>query len=64
VGYKVIPDEEIRPGSYGFKMVHDNDKTHYFSSDSQLVIREWMKALMKTSIDRDYTSELLLGCFD
>lgn len=59
VGYKIIPDENIRPGSYGFKMMHDNDKTHYFSSDSQLIIREWMKALMKTSIDRDYTKPVI-----
>lgn len=57
-GYKVVPDENIRPGSYGFKMIHDNDKIHYFSSEAQLVVREWMKALMKSTIDRDYTSAL------
>ena len=26
-----------------------------FSSEEQSVIREWMKALMKAAIDRDYT---------
>lgn len=51
-----MPDENIRPGSYGFKMIHDNDRIHYFSSEAQLVVREWMKALMKSTIDRDYTS--------
>ena len=58
VGYKVIADENIDPGRYGFRIVHDNDKPHYFSSDEQLVVREWMKALMKATITRDYTSKL------
>jgi hypothetical protein len=40
-------------------MIHDNDKIHYFSSEAQLVVREWMKALMKSTIDRDYTSTWL-----
>ena len=37
-------------------MVHDSDKTHYFSHDEQLVIREWMKALIKSTITRDFNS--------
>lgn len=49
-------DENVDPGRYGFQIVHDSDKTHYFSHDEQLVIREWMKALMKATISRDYTS--------
>ncbi len=56
-GYKVIVDENINPGKYGFRLVHDAEKTHYFSSDEQLVVRDWMKALMKATIARDYTSE-------
>lgn len=55
-GYKIIADEKIDPGKYGFKLVQDNASSHYFSSEEQLVIREWMKALMKATIDRDYTS--------
>jgi hypothetical protein len=54
-GYKVIADENLDPGRYAFKIVHDNDKPHFFSSDEQLVVREWMKAIMKTSIERDYS---------
>lgn len=55
-GYKIITDEKVDPGKYGFKLVQENVTTHYFSSEEQLVIREWMKALMKATIDRDYTS--------
>lgn len=56
MGYKVVADENADPGRYGFRIVHDTDKTHYFSSEEQSVVREWMKALMKATISRDYTS--------
>jgi hypothetical protein len=56
VGYKVIADENVDPGRYGFRIVHDTDKTHLFSSDEQIVVREWMKAIMKATIGRDYSS--------
>ncbi|KAH8096600.1 hypothetical protein BXZ70DRAFT_945297 [Cristinia sonorae] len=59
IGYKVQADENIDPGRYGLQIVHDSDKTHYFSHDEQLVIREWMKALMKATITRDYTSPVV-----
>ena len=49
-------DENINPGKYGFRLIHDTKKTHFFSSDEQFTIREWMKALMKATIGRDYTS--------
>lgn len=55
-GYKVQADENLDPGRYGFQIVHDNDKSHYFSHDELLAIRGWMKALMKATITRDYTS--------
>lgn len=55
-GYRVQADENLDPGRYGFQIVHDNDKSHYFSHDELLVIRGWMKALMKATITRDYTS--------
>ena len=56
VGYKVVADENIDPGRYGFRIVHDTDKTHFFSSDEQVIVREWMKAIMKATIGRDYSS--------
>ncbi|KAF9236189.1 hypothetical protein BU15DRAFT_50332 [Melanogaster broomeanus] len=59
VGYRVIADENIDPGRYGFRIVHETDKTHYFSSDEQAIIREWMKAIMKATIGRDYTKPVV-----
>ena len=56
VGYKVLADENVDPGRYGFRIVHDTEKPHLFSSDEQLIVREWMKALMKATITRDFTS--------
>lgn len=55
-GYKVTVDENVDPGRYGFRIDHDHDKTHYFSSDEKTTIRDWMKAIMKATIGRDYTS--------
>lgn len=52
-------DENVNPGRYGFRIEHDNDKTHYFSSDEKMVIRDWMKAIMKATIGRDYTSAFI-----
>ena len=57
VGYKVLADENVDPGRYGFRIVHDTEKPHLFSSDEQLIVREWMKALMKATITRDFTSK-------
>ena len=52
----MVADENIDPGKYGFKLLHDSDRSHFFSSDEQLIVRGWMRALMKATIDRDYTS--------
>jgi hypothetical protein len=56
VGYKVTVDENLNPGKYGFRIEHDNDKTHFFSSDEKNIVRDWMKAIMKATIGRDYSS--------
>jgi hypothetical protein len=58
-GYKVIADENTNPGKYGFKILHETEKPHYFSSDDGVLVRDWMKALMKATIDRDTSCELL-----
>ena len=60
VGYKVTYDENLDPGRYGFRIEHDHDKTHFFSSDEKSTIRDWMKAIMKATITRDYTSKLIV----
>ena len=51
-----MADETVDPGRYGFRIVHDQEKPHYFSSDEQLVVREWMKALMKATIHQSEAS--------
>ncbi|KAG5641510.1 hypothetical protein DXG03_004839 [Asterophora parasitica] len=61
-GYKVTVDENVNPGRYGFRIEHDNDKTHYFSSDEKTIIRDWMKAIMKATIGRDYTKPVISSC--
>ncbi|KAF9458484.1 hypothetical protein BDZ94DRAFT_1226253 [Collybia nuda] len=62
VGYKVTVDENVNPGRYGFRIEHDHDKTHYFSSDEKTIIRDWMKAIMKATIGRDYTKPVISSC--
>ncbi|KAG7097532.1 hypothetical protein E1B28_004874 [Marasmius oreades] len=62
IGYKVTVDENVNPGKYGFRIDHDSDKTHYFSSDEKLSLREWMKAIMKATIGRDYTRPVVSSC--
>lgn len=59
VGYRLVADENIDPGKYGFKLVHESDRPHFFSSDEQMAVREWMKALMKATIERDYTKPVV-----
>lgn len=61
-GYKVIADENTNPGKYGFKILHESEKPHYFSSDDPIVVREWMKALMKATIGRDTSCEFTFCC--
>lgn len=54
-GYKVIgiADESATARKYGFKILHETEKPHYFSSDDPILVREWMKSLMKATIGRD-----------
>ena len=59
IGYKVVADENANPGRYAFKIIHETDKTHFFSSDQHTVVREWMKAIMKATIGRDFSSECI-----
>ncbi|KAJ7847871.1 hypothetical protein B0H13DRAFT_2091141 [Mycena leptocephala] len=62
VGYKVTVDENVNPGRYGFRIDHDHDKTHYFSSDEKTIVRDWMKAIMKATIGRDYSKPVVSSC--
>ncbi len=60
-GHRVIVDENTNPGSYGFRLIGP-DKPHAFSSSEQMVIRSWMKALMKATIARDYSVPVTSSC--
>ncbi|KAF8215872.1 hypothetical protein K438DRAFT_1914754 [Mycena galopus ATCC 62051] len=58
-GYKVTVDENLNPGKYGFRIDHDHDKSHYFCSDDKTIVRDWMKAIMKATIGRDYSKPVV-----
>ncbi|CAO1614919.1 unnamed protein product [Jaminaea pallidilutea] len=58
-GYRVIADENTNPGKYGFKVLHEREKPHYFSSDDPVLVREWMKGLMKATIGRDHNQPVI-----
>ncbi|RXK41104.1 hypothetical protein M231_01507 [Tremella mesenterica] len=60
-GHRVIVDENTHPGSYGFRLI-GGDKPHFFSSSEQTAIRQWMKALMKATIARDYSVPVTSSC--
>lgn len=60
LGYKVLSDPNSGAG-YGFQIVHDREKTHYFASNDHRVIKDWMKNLMKATISRDYSGEYALN---
>lgn len=61
-GFKVTVDETVDPGRYGFRIDHDNGTVHYFSSEEKSVIRDWMKAIMKATIGRDYSKPVVSSC--
>ncbi|KAG0148811.1 hypothetical protein CROQUDRAFT_40729 [Cronartium quercuum f. sp. fusiforme G11] len=61
-GYKVVMDDDVNPGRYGFKIIHDNGSTHAFSADDSKLLRDWMKAMMKATIDRDWLAPVISSC--
>lgn len=57
-GYRVLADPDIHVGEFAFKIVHETDRSHYFSAAEQSTARTWMKEMMKSTIGRDYSGEL------
>ena len=55
-GYRILPDENINPGRYGFKLEHDLKPAHFFSSKDRTAIRGWITVLMKIQIGYDCAS--------
>ncbi|KAG7530680.1 hypothetical protein FFLO_04850 [Filobasidium floriforme] len=60
-GYKVLSDPNAGSG-FGFQLVHDREKTHFFASNEHRVIKDWMKNLMKATISRDYSAPVVSSC--
>ena len=48
---------DMKPGCYGFKMEHANGKTHMIYSAIQSDIQRWIKSLMKSTVELDYSSK-------
>ncbi|KAG9301187.1 hypothetical protein G9A89_012570 [Geosiphon pyriformis] len=61
-GYKIIPDENIYPGKYGFRAVHETERVYFFAHDDAEKTKEWMKAMMKATITRDMTAPVISSC--
>ncbi|GAA6039658.1 hypothetical protein JCM8097_002239 [Rhodosporidiobolus ruineniae] len=61
-GYRVLSDESIKPGEFGFKIVHDRERPHYFAAAEQITVRTWMKEIMKATILRDYSAPVVSSC--
>ncbi|CAG8447395.1 3326_t:CDS:2 [Dentiscutata heterogama] len=58
-GYRILTDENILPGKYGFKIVHDVLRTHFFAHEDIDVMRGWIKAMMKATISRDHNAPVI-----
>ncbi|CAG8708874.1 24135_t:CDS:10 [Dentiscutata erythropus] len=58
-GYRILTDENILPGKYGFKIVHDVLRTHFFAHEDIDVMRGWVKAMMKATISRDHNAPVI-----
>ncbi|KAI7875819.1 PH-domain-containing protein [Lichtheimia hyalospora FSU 10163] len=58
-GYRVVTDETIHSGKYCFKLQHDRERTFYFYSDSEKAMKNWLRALIKVTISRNYNTPVL-----
>ncbi|CAB4430576.1 unnamed protein product [Rhizophagus irregularis] len=38
-------------GKYGFKLLHGTERPHFFVHEDLEILRGWMRAIMKTTID-------------
>ncbi|ORZ13651.1 hypothetical protein BCR42DRAFT_377969 [Absidia repens] len=58
-GYRVIVDETIHSNKYCFKAQHEHERTFFFYTDTQDVMKLWLQALMKATIMRDFTCPVM-----
>lgn len=62
-GYRVISDDSIMAGKWCFKTQHERERTFFFYCDTEEAMREWVKALMKATILRDYNGKFFFFFF-
>lgn len=56
-GYAVLMDDSV--GKAAFRITRENEKTHHFSSDNANDLKDWVLALKKSTITRDYSGRVL-----
>lgn len=56
-GYRIEVDESIQPGKYCFKARHERERTFFFFTEFEKAMKDWLKALMKATIARDFASK-------
>lgn len=57
-GYRIEVDSSIQVGKFCFKAHHEKERTFYFYTDQEKYMKDWVKALMKATIERDYGSKV------
>ena len=58
-GYRIDVDESIQPGKYCFKAQHERERTFYFYTEHEKSMKDWLKALMKATIARDFATPVM-----
>ncbi|KAF1800867.1 hypothetical protein FB192DRAFT_1282871 [Mucor lusitanicus] len=58
-GYRIEVDESIHPGKYCFMAHHERERTFYFYTESEKPMKDWLKALMKATIARDFATPVM-----
>lgn len=62
-GYRIEVDESIHPGKYCFMAHHERERTFYFYTEFEKPMKDWLKALMKATIARDFASKVCLSIY-
>ncbi|WVQ71946.1 hypothetical protein IAR50_001488 [Cryptococcus sp. DSM 104548] len=62
--HRVVADASAPSGSYGLRLAPNttSEAAHFFSANEQTTVRGWMKALLKATIERDYTKPVTSSC--
>ncbi|KAI9019419.1 hypothetical protein CLU79DRAFT_758744 [Phycomyces nitens] len=58
-GYRVVCDETIHAGKYCFKVQHERERTFCFYTDTEVSMKAWVKALMKSTISRNLAAPVM-----